>query len=109
MDTAQPSAELRWFWHGTVLALELWDDHGAYSLSEHHTRVARGTGALSQLALALSSHTPVLVFRGDISAAEYAVGEAEADPRGHGHPGRPLRRPDRDRLAWSGSAHQGPR
>ena len=41
-------------------------------------QVARSTGALSQLALALSSHTPVLVFRGDLSAAEYAVGEAEA-------------------------------
>jgi DNA-binding CsgD family transcriptional regulator len=77
-DMSSASAELRWFWHGTVLALELWDDHGAYSLSNHHTRVARSTGALSQLALALSSHTPVLVFRGDISAAEYAVGEAEA-------------------------------
>ncbi len=77
-DKARASAELRWFWHGTVLALELWDDHGAYSLSEHQTRVARSTGALSQLALALSSYTPVLVFRGDISAAEYAVGEAEA-------------------------------
>ena len=77
-DMSSPSAELRWFWHGTVLALELWDDRGAYALSNHHSRVARGTGALSQLALALSSYTPVLVFRGDIAAAEYAVGEAEA-------------------------------
>ena len=50
-DMSTASTELRWFWHGTVLALELWDDHGAYSLSDHHTRVARSTGALSQLAL----------------------------------------------------------
>jgi DNA-binding CsgD family transcriptional regulator len=77
-DISSVNAEPRWFWHGTVLALELWDDDGAYSLSDHHTRVARNTGALSQLSLALSAHTPVLVFRGDISAAEYAVGEAEA-------------------------------
>ena len=77
-DTSSADAELRWFWHGTVLALELWDDHGAFALSDHHTRVARSTGALSQLVLALSAHIPVLVFRGDIAAAEYAVGEAEA-------------------------------
>ncbi len=77
-DRRSPDAELRWFWHGTVLALELWDDEGAYRLSEHHTRVARSTGALSQLALALSSHTPLLVFRGDLSAGDFAVAEAES-------------------------------
>ena len=78
VDRRSPEAELRWFWHGTVLALELWDDEGAYHLSEHHTRVARSAGALSQLALALSSHTPVLVFRGDLSAGDFAVAEAES-------------------------------
>ena len=67
-DRRSPEAELRWFWHGTVLALEIWDDEGAYLLSEHHTRVARKAGALSQLALALSAHTPLLAFRGDLSA-----------------------------------------
>ncbi|MCW2761675.1 MAG: LuxR family transcriptional regulator fused with ATPase domain [Marmoricola sp.] len=78
VDRRSPDAELRWFWHGAVLALELWDDESAYHLSEHHTRMARTTGALSQLALALSSHTPVLVFRGDLSAGDFAVAEAES-------------------------------
>src|SRR5215218_1374732 len=77
-DRDAPEAELRWFWHGTVLALVLWDDASAYALSDHHTRVARSTGALSQLAVALSSHTSVLVFRGDSSAADFAVAEAES-------------------------------
>lgn len=75
-DTTRSEAEPRWFWHGTVLALELWDDQLAYSLSAHHTQVARHSGALSQLVLALSAHTPVLVFRGDLSAADDAVTEA---------------------------------
>ena len=73
VDRRSPEAEPRWFWHGTVLALELWDDEGAYHLSEHHTRTARNAGALSQLALALSAHTPALVFRGDLSAGDFAV------------------------------------
>jgi DNA-binding CsgD family transcriptional regulator len=77
-DCTAVDSELRWFWHGGVLSLELWNDQHAYLLSEHHTRVARSTGALSQLALALSAHTPVLVFRGELAAAEYAEGEAEA-------------------------------
>jgi DNA-binding CsgD family transcriptional regulator len=77
-DSSAVDAELRWFWHGTVLSLELWDDRHAYLLSEHHTRVARGAGALSQLALGLTAHTPVLVFRGDLAAAEYAEDESEA-------------------------------
>jgi DNA-binding CsgD family transcriptional regulator len=78
LDRRSPEAELRWFWHGTVLALELWDDESAYHLSEHHTKVARNTGALSQLALGLSSHTPVVVFRGELSAGDFAVAEAES-------------------------------
>ena len=78
VDRRSPEAELRWFWHGTVLALEMWDDENAYLLSEHHTRVAREAGALSQLALALSSHTPLLAFRGDLSAGDFAVAEAES-------------------------------
>ena len=40
-DSTRRRPELRWFWHGTVLALELWDDQLAYRLSEHHTQVAR--------------------------------------------------------------------
>ena len=77
-DCSAVDSEPRWFWHGAVLSLELWDDEHAYLLSEHHAQLARRTGALSQLALALSAHTPVLVFRGDLAAAEYAEGEADA-------------------------------
>ena len=88
-DRSSPSAELRWFWHGTVLALELWDDRGAYALSDHHTRVARSTGALSQLALALSSHTPVLVFRGTSRRGD--TRSERPRPSKRPRPSRPLR------------------
>ena len=43
-DIEVDEAELRWFWHGAVLSLELWDDQHAYLFSEHHATppAARG-------------------------------------------------------------------
>jgi DNA-binding CsgD family transcriptional regulator len=77
LASAEISAEerLRWLWQGCVLALEMWDDDSASLLSHHSVRIARATGTLSELALALSAHTPVLVFCGDLSAAASAVAE----------------------------------
>jgi DNA-binding CsgD family transcriptional regulator len=72
------SEALRWSWHGTVIALELWDDESAFVASDQHLRLARTTGALSELALALSSGTPVLVFCGEVSAASSLVSEASS-------------------------------
>ncbi|MDQ4048523.1 MAG: AAA family ATPase, partial [Actinomycetota bacterium] len=73
-----PKERLRWLWQGGVIALELWDDESAYSLSQHSVRIARETGTLSELALALSARTPVLVFCGELSAAVSAVAETES-------------------------------
>ena len=68
LDTISARERLRWLWQGCVLALELWDDESAYALSQHHLQIARKTGALTELPLALGSHTPILVFRGELSA-----------------------------------------
>jgi DNA-binding CsgD family transcriptional regulator len=77
-DTNPTGETLRWLWQGCVLALELWDDESAYVLSERHLQVARKTGALSELPLALGSHTPILVFCGEIAAAASLAGEARS-------------------------------
>ncbi len=69
---------LRWLWQGCVIALEIWDDESAYSLSYHDLEIARTTGALSELALALSAGTPVLVFCGELAAAVSLVAEAKS-------------------------------
>jgi DNA-binding CsgD family transcriptional regulator len=45
-------------------------------LSQRHLEIARKTGALSELPLALASRTPILVFCGDLSAAASLVEEA---------------------------------
>jgi len=70
--------KLRWLWQGCVVALELWDDDSAYLLSHHSVQIARKTGTLSELALALSAYTPVLVFCGDLSTAAATVAETES-------------------------------
>ncbi|OKI54660.1 helix-turn-helix transcriptional regulator [Micromonospora sp. CB01531] len=77
-DTDPARDTLRWLWQGCVLALELWDDESAYILSERHLQRARKTGALTELPLALGSHTPVLVFSGELAAAASLAEEARS-------------------------------
>src|SRR4051795_9744930 len=74
-EQASAQERLRWLWQGCVVALEIWDDEHASSLSKHSVETARETGTLSELALALSARTPVLVFCGDLVAAATAVSE----------------------------------
>jgi DNA-binding CsgD family transcriptional regulator len=69
---------LRWLWQGCVVALEIWDDEHARSLSRSSVGIARETGTLSELALALSARAPVLVFCGDLAAAAATVSETES-------------------------------
>jgi DNA-binding CsgD family transcriptional regulator len=72
-----PKERLRWLWQGCVVALEMWDDESAYFLSRHSVQIARETGTLTELALALSARTPVLVFCGELAAAASSVAETQ--------------------------------
>src|SRR3954471_2104360 len=74
-ERASARERLRWLWQGCVVALETWDDEHASSLSKASVATARETGTLSELALALSARTPVLLFCGDLTAAATAVSE----------------------------------
>ncbi len=76
-DDVSPQERLRWLWQGCVVALELWDDECAYLLSRRSVEIAQETGMLSELALALSARTPVLVFCGELSAAASSVAETQ--------------------------------
>jgi DNA-binding CsgD family transcriptional regulator/tetratricopeptide (TPR) repeat protein len=77
-DAVSREERLRWLWQGCVIALEVWDDDAAVSLSDASVITARETGTLSELALALSARSPVLVFGGDLSAAAMAVAETQS-------------------------------
>jgi DNA-binding CsgD family transcriptional regulator len=74
-EQASAQERLRWLWQGCVVALEIWDDESALALSRQSVAIARETGTLGELALALSAHTPVLVLCGELPAAAAAVAE----------------------------------
>ena len=77
-DRISPEERLRWLRLGCAVALELWDDESAYLLSRHSVRIARETGTLSELALALDVGTAVLVFCGELSAAASTAAETQS-------------------------------
>jgi DNA-binding CsgD family transcriptional regulator len=75
-EDASTTERLRWLWQGCVVAFEIWDDEHAAVLSGSAVESARRTGTLSELALALSARTPMLVFSGDLAAATASVAES---------------------------------
>jgi DNA-binding CsgD family transcriptional regulator len=70
--------ELHWLWLAGVTALRVWDDERWDVLSARHVRLARETGALSELPLALTMRAHMLLFAGELSAAAALIDEAEA-------------------------------
>jgi DNA-binding CsgD family transcriptional regulator/tetratricopeptide (TPR) repeat protein len=69
---------LRSLWLATVLAVELWDVDGWADLCARYLSIARESGALSELPLALNSCLHVHLLLGDASAAAMLADEARA-------------------------------
>jgi DNA-binding CsgD family transcriptional regulator len=77
--TDLPATEdLRWGWVATVVSVHLWDDERWDTLSERHVRLARETGALADLQLALSQRISMHLFAGELSIAASLVEELQA-------------------------------
>ena len=70
--------ELRWLWLACLAAIVVWDDDSWDRLSERHVRLARSSGALSEIPLALTSRALMLVFIGDLTAAAPLIEELDA-------------------------------
>ena len=61
---------LRWLWLSVVAgAMRIWDHDLMDVLSARHVRLARGTGALSELPLALTSRAYFHLFAGELGTA----------------------------------------
>jgi DNA-binding CsgD family transcriptional regulator len=73
-----PAEELRWMWLINLAALHLWDNDDWDPLSDRYLRLARTSGALSELPLALSTRAMMLLFAGDLTAAGVLVDEQRA-------------------------------
>jgi DNA-binding CsgD family transcriptional regulator len=65
---------LRWLWLTCRVARALWDEEAWEAIVTRFLQLARETGALSVLPLALSARTLAHVFAGELDAAE-ALGE----------------------------------
>jgi DNA-binding CsgD family transcriptional regulator len=70
--------ELRWLWLATESALHLWDDYHWDFLSRRYVDLAHQAGALSELPLALSTRSYMLLFAGDLAAAASLTDEGQA-------------------------------
>ena len=61
-----------------MVSVHLWDDERWDTLSERHVRLARETGALADLQLALSQRISMHLFAGELSTAASLVEELQA-------------------------------
>jgi DNA-binding CsgD family transcriptional regulator len=72
------SEQLRWKWLVTVSSVHLWDDLRWEAISERHVQIARETGALGELPLALSQRVYAHLFAGELTTAASLVDEIRA-------------------------------
>ena len=70
--------QLRWLWLADISSELLWDDVHWETLSERHVQLARETGALGELPLALSMRIYVHLFAGELTTAASMVEQIEA-------------------------------
>jgi DNA-binding CsgD family transcriptional regulator len=70
--------DLQWLWLGSIMAMTICDDRQWDELTARHVTLARNTGALSALPLALTLRALYLVFSGDLTGAATSTDEARA-------------------------------
>ncbi|NMO55523.1 helix-turn-helix transcriptional regulator [Actinoplanes sp. TBRC 11911] len=82
-----PGEALRWYWFACSAAIDLFDDAGADTLANGYVRLARRTGTVSALPLALTQLIVLRVFAGDLAEAGTLVAELQEIADGTGvHP-----------------------
>ncbi len=74
-DEVPAASALRWLWLATHAAHDVWDDESWDVLCTRHVQLARQSGALSVLPIALSSRTGLHLFAGELAEAAALVDE----------------------------------
>jgi DNA-binding CsgD family transcriptional regulator len=72
------ASDVRWLWLACRLAQDLWDDELWYVLATNGVRVARETGALSVLPIALTYRAALHVHEGAFARAAALIDEVDA-------------------------------
>jgi DNA-binding CsgD family transcriptional regulator len=75
-DAATAADQLHLLWLATITAPVVWDDARWDVLSRLHLALARSSGTLSELPLALNSRVYVHLFRGELETADGLIAEA---------------------------------
>lgn len=70
--------ELRRMYLACITAMRLWDDDHLETLSTRYLQLARKTGALSELPLALTARVYMVLFAGDLTTAAALTDELHA-------------------------------
>ena len=70
--------DVRWGWLTTVPSNVLWDEDSWESINTRQLAHARTVGALARLPIDLTATAVLAALRGDLTAAEEAVTEADA-------------------------------
>ena len=68
---------LRWPWLAGLAALDLWDDESWHELAARHVRLARDSGALAVLPIALNTRIGVHLGAGELAAAKALLEETK--------------------------------
>src|SRR5918997_2098667 len=75
-DAAAAADHLQLLWLATITAPVVWDDSRWDVLSRSHVALARSSGALSELPLALNARAYIHLFRGELATAATLIAEA---------------------------------
>ena len=78
--------EVRWLWLACRIASELWEDGIWDELADRHVRLARSTGALATLPIALAYRAGAHVHAGELATAAALTEEVEALTASTGEP-----------------------
>jgi AAA ATPase-like protein len=69
---------LSWLWLAERAAMAVWDDETWHLLASRHVKLARDTGALSELPLAIRSRILLHTHAGELAAGAALIAEAQA-------------------------------
>ncbi|WP_307841090.1 BREX system ATP-binding domain-containing protein [Streptomyces sp. GESEQ-4] len=75
---ASAEEERRWLWLAVILTLAEWDDEAWRMLADRHVRLARATGALAVLPVALMARILAHVFEGNLAEATSLSAEVDS-------------------------------
>ena len=70
--------EMRSLWMAGIAAERIWDEDGYQRMAARYVELARGTGSLSELPLALLHRGHMHLFAGELTAAASVFGELQA-------------------------------